>query len=174
MTPSKRLQSVRIRNFKAIVDSKTVKLGALTAFIGNNGAGKSSLIEALETYQSIVRDGLDVAMQRWLGIEHARHKGQEARERRGAFVNPISFEISIGASQRKVRRIQLQANNDTAANRMLIAQELISFPDGTLLEFDHGDTSPYGGARSALSAPMKDTGLIRAAYTCSSRRSATP
>ena len=59
-----KLQAVRIRNFKAIVDSKTVKLGPLTAFIGNNGSGKSSLIEALETYQSIVRDGLDTAMQR--------------------------------------------------------------------------------------------------------------
>lgn len=43
-----RLQSVHIRNFKAIVDSKAVKLGPLTAFIGNNGAGKSSLIKALK------------------------------------------------------------------------------------------------------------------------------
>ena len=57
-----RLQSVRVRNFKAIVDSKTVKLGPLTALIGNNGTGKSSLIEALETYQSILRDGLDIAI----------------------------------------------------------------------------------------------------------------
>jgi predicted ATPase len=147
---------VRIRNFKAIVDSKLVKLGALTAFIGNNGAGKSSLIEALETYQSIVRDGLDFAMQRWLGIEHARHKGQEAKERRGEFVNPISFELAIGSSPRKVRRIELEANNDTAANCMFIAQERVSFPDGTWMEYDHGNISPYGGGRSALSAPMKD------------------
>lgn len=57
-----RPQSVRVRNFKAIVDSKTVKLGPLTALIGNNGTGKSSLIEALETYQIIVRDGLDIAI----------------------------------------------------------------------------------------------------------------
>lgn len=157
MKPAKRLQSVRIRNFKAIVDSKVIKLGALTAFIGNNGAGKSSLIEALETYQTIVRDGLDIAMQRWLGIEHARHKGQEAKERRGEFVNPIGFELAIGTSPRKVRRIELEANNDQAANRMFIAKERISSPDGTWLEHDHeGTIQPYGGSRSILSAPNKD------------------
>lgn len=157
MTPSKRLQSVRIRNFKAIVDSKTVKLGALTAFIGNNGAGKSSLIEALETYQSIVRDGLDVAMQRWLGIEHARHKGQEAKERRGELVNPISFELAIGTSPRKVRRVELDANNDPAANRMFIAQERISSLDGTWLERNKiGAMQSYGEGRSIISAPMPD------------------
>ena len=58
------LQSVRIRNFKAIVDSRMLALGPLTAFIGHNGNGKSSLIEALETYKAIVVDGLDMAMQR--------------------------------------------------------------------------------------------------------------
>ena len=61
------LQSLRIRNFKAVVDSKTVKLGPLTAFIGNNGAGKSSLIEALETYQAIVLG--------WAGHGHAALAG---------------------------------------------------------------------------------------------------
>jgi len=152
-----RLQSVRIRNFKAIVDSKVVRLGALTAFIGNNGAGKSSLIEALETYQTIVRDGLDIAMQRWLGIEHARHKGQEAKERRGELVNPISFELAIGTSPRKVRRVELAANNDPAANRMFIAQERISLLDGTWLERDKiGAMQTYGPGRSLLSAPMPD------------------
>ncbi len=156
MTPPKRLQSVRVRNFKAIVDSKVVKLGALTAFIGNNGAGKSSLIEALETYQSIVRDGLDIAMQRWLGIEHARHKGQEARERRGELVNPISFVFTIGTSPRKVRRIELEANNDPAVNRMFIAQERISYPDGTWLDRNVGAVSAYSPGRSMLSAPMSD------------------
>ncbi len=44
-----KLQSLRVRNFKAIVDSKTLKLGPLTVFIGNNGSGKSSLVEALES-----------------------------------------------------------------------------------------------------------------------------
>jgi len=152
-----KLHSVRIRNFKAIVDSKVVKLGPLTAFIGNNGVGKSSLIEALETYQAIVRDGLDAAMQRWLGIEHARHKGQEASERVGVAVNPISFQLALGESVRKARRIELATNNDPAGNRMFIADERISSPDGTWLERDQiGARQTYGSGRSILSAALPD------------------
>lgn len=150
-----RLQSMRVRNFKAIVDSKTVKLGSLTAFIGNNGAGKSSLIEALETYQSIVLDGLDLAMQRWLGIEHIRHKGQEVKERLGKSVNPISFELAIGDSARKVRRMELSVNNDPAANRMFIATERISRIDGSWIEREQmGAIETYGTGRSILAGAM--------------------
>lgn len=155
-----RLQSLRVRNFKAIVDSKTVKLGALTAFIGNNGAGKSSLIEALETYQGIVRDGLDIAMQRWLGIEHVRHKAQEAKERMGEAVNPISFELALGDSPRKVRRVALTVNNDPAANRMFIASERISRTDGTWMERDPmGAMQSYGAGRSILTTSVDEVAV---------------
>lgn len=148
------LQSLRIRNFKAVVDSKTVKLGPLTAFIGNNGAGKSSLIEALETYQAIVRDGLDLAMQRWLGIEHVRHKAQEAKERMGQLVNPISFELALGESPRKVRRLAMTVNNDPAANRMFIASERVTDLTGDFAERDEvGALMSYGAGRSMLAAP---------------------
>lgn len=158
MTQTMRLQSVKICNFKAIIDSKVVKLGPLTAFIGNNGVGKSSLIEGLETYQSIVRDGLDTAMQRWLGIEHARHKGQEAKEKNGKPVKPIAFKLAIGTSPRKVRRIELEANNDVPANRMFISKERIAQPNITFLDRNMiGADQSYGPGRSMLSAPLSDS-----------------
>ncbi len=150
-----RLQSVRVRNFKAIVDSKSIKLGALTVFIGNNGSGKSSLIEALETYQAIVNYGLDVAMQRWMGIEHVRHKSLEAKERAGLAVNPIAFELAIGDSPRKVSRLVLEANNDPAENRMFISKEYIDYVDGTFTDRDStAAMQTYGVGRSLLSAPL--------------------
>ena len=126
-----RLESLRIRNFKAIIDSRTVALGPLTAFIGHNGSGKSSLIEALETYQAIVVDGLDAAMQRWLGIEHVRHKSLEAKERAGKPVNPMAFDLRIGTAARNATRVAMDVNNDIAANQMFIAREFIATPDGT-------------------------------------------
>ncbi|RYZ76150.1 MAG: chromosome segregation protein SMC, partial [Proteobacteria bacterium] len=63
------LQTFRLRNFKAVRDSGVVKFTPLTVFIGNNGCGKSSLIEGLETFQSIVTEGIDEAMNRWRGFE---------------------------------------------------------------------------------------------------------
>ena len=47
-----------------------MKFGPLTVFIGNNGAGKSSLIEGLGTFRDVVLDGLDAAMNRWHGFEY--------------------------------------------------------------------------------------------------------
>ena len=141
MTPDTarlRLEAVRIRNFKAIVDSRPVALGPLTVFIGHNGSGKSSLIEALETYQAIVADGLDAAMQRWLGIEHVRHKGVEAKERAGKSLHPMAFDLRIGISARKATRVTMDVGSDGAANTMFIAKESLKAPDGTV---DEGDES---------------------------------
>jgi predicted ATPase len=68
------LQSIAVRNFKAIVDSRTVSLTPLTVLIGNNGSGKSSLFESLRTYQTFVLKDIDAAMGIWKGIEHIRNK----------------------------------------------------------------------------------------------------
>jgi len=94
------LKSFRVKNFKAIKDSGSVKLTPLTVFIGNNGSGKSSLIESLQTVQDIVDDGLDRAMQNWFGFEHIWHKGSEHKIRqqisnydRLAQTNSMSFEL---------------------------------------------------------------------------------
>ncbi|MCG7854118.1 MAG: AAA family ATPase [Methanosarcinaceae archaeon] len=46
MKPKLHLASFRLKKFKAVQDSKTIKFAPLTAFIGNNGSGKSSIIES--------------------------------------------------------------------------------------------------------------------------------
>ena len=152
-----KLQSVRVRNFKAIVDSRVVKLGGLTAFIGNNGAGKSSLIEGLETYQAIVRDGLDVAMQRWLGMEHVRHKRQTGLVRDGVRANPIGFDLRLGDSPRKSARLTMELNQEASGDHIGVAVEQVIDVDGTATERDQvGAASSYGYGRSMLSAPLPE------------------
>src|SRR2546423_1633107 len=85
------IKSVEIKNFKAIEKVK-VKLTPLTAFIGYNGTGKSSMLEALETFQSIVANGLDKAMQPWKLFEHVHYKGR--KKQRWFSKNDISFKYS--------------------------------------------------------------------------------
>lgn len=132
-TSPARLQSARIRNFKAIIDSGMVKFGPLTAFVGNNGSGKSSLIEALETWQHIVLYGLDAAMHRWRGIEHVRHKALEAKERAGKPLNPMLFQADIGPSPRKASRLETEVNNTPNGDRMGIVAERLRLPGGRKL-----------------------------------------
>jgi hypothetical protein len=48
------LRSFRLKNFKAVRDRGVIRFTPLTVFIGNNGSGKSSIIEGLETSQTIV------------------------------------------------------------------------------------------------------------------------
>jgi AAA15 family ATPase/GTPase len=68
------LKTFRLKNFKAVRDSGEIAFTPLTVFIGNNGSGKSSIIEGLQTYQKIVTDGLDEAMNMWRGFEHIRNR----------------------------------------------------------------------------------------------------
>ncbi len=78
------LKSLWFRNFKAIRDSKSLKLSPLTVLIGNNGSGKSSVLEGLETVQRCVEENIDAALQMWRGIEHVRNKARKGRVKPGA------------------------------------------------------------------------------------------
>jgi predicted ATPase len=68
------IKSLRLKNFKAIRDTGVIEFSPFTVLIGNNGSGKSSLIEGLETFQMIAEHGLDEAMKRWRGIENIRNR----------------------------------------------------------------------------------------------------
>jgi predicted ATPase len=67
------IKSVRIRNFKAIRDSKTIRFSDLAVFIGNNGSGKSSVFEALQFLQTAFRSGLDKAFEPFGDLDNIRH-----------------------------------------------------------------------------------------------------
>lgn len=97
MADATMLKSFRLKNFKAIRDSEKVELTPLTVLIGDNGSGKSSLVEGLQTYHRIADDGLDKAMQMWRGFEYVHnpplHYGGLTKEDSQEFT-PIEFELS--------------------------------------------------------------------------------
>ncbi len=100
MKPTKLpLQALRLSNFKAVRDSGSIQFTPLTVFIGNNGSGKSSILEALEALQTMVISGLDEAMRPWHGFEHIWNKAVDHEKKEGqtglhSLSNPMVFEVS--------------------------------------------------------------------------------
>lgn len=123
------LKSLRLKHFKAVRDSGVIKLTPLTVFIGNNGSGKSSITESLETLQAIVDQGLDRAMQPWRGFEHIWHQGAPHKLRhigkgRSSHTNPMSFSLS-GRMKLGAFRASMDINVGPGSNELFIQRERI-------------------------------------------------
>jgi predicted ATPase len=93
------LRRIKIENFKAIQNSGSIKLTPLTVFIGNNGSGKSSIIEGLLTYQMIIQQGLDDAINYWRGFDYIRNRAvphtlSTKSVDRPHEINPVSLKLS--------------------------------------------------------------------------------
>ncbi|HSN98719.1 MAG TPA: AAA family ATPase [Candidatus Nanopelagicales bacterium] len=73
------ITSLRVRNFKAVEDTGILRPEGLTVFIGDNGTGKSSVLEALRFVADLAREPLDRALDPFGGYEHVRWKGGKKR-----------------------------------------------------------------------------------------------
>lgn len=123
------LKSFRLKNFKAVKDSGTIKFSPLTVFIGNNGSGKSSVVEGLETLQTIATYNLDKGMNQWRGFEHIHHKGvlqalRHTKEGRLCYTNPISFELQAYENSAMYSSL-LEISSEPNGNRIFISQEIL-------------------------------------------------
>lgn len=93
------IKSLEVKNFKAIEKAK-IKLTPLTAFIGYNGTGKSSMLEALETYKIIVTEGLNAGILPFKGFEHIYYKGEKKEKwyEKGGIkfkYSPLEFKLDL-------------------------------------------------------------------------------
>jgi predicted ATPase len=125
------IRSVAIENFKAVHRSGTVKLTPLTVFIGNNGSGKSSLIDALETYRTIVLEGLDAGMNRWHGIEYIQNKRATRRRKNTPAANAVSenhLALRLkGLWHMGTFDVRLEAGREVNGNKIWIEGEQLNF-----------------------------------------------
>lgn len=134
------LFSFRLKNFKAVQDSKTIKFAPLTAFIGNNGSGKSSIVEGLETLQSLALHGIDAAMQPWHGIEYIWNQAKEHKpriiENREQLSNPMTFGFHALLDRNLPHkiRVHLEISADSNFDKVLIQKYKTSYRAGKLAE----------------------------------------
>lgn len=131
------LEKFRLRHFKAVRDSGEVRFTPLTVFIGNNGSGKSSLIEGLETLQNLALHGPDEAFLPWGGFEHVwnsavSHQVEEDQIGQRAPANPMRFEAS-GATEQMFFVGSLEVSTDNAGNRVFIMNRDAKIPGPSAL-----------------------------------------
>ena len=127
------IKNIEVKNFKAIERAK-VKLTPLTAFIGYNGTGKSSLLEALETFQVIVADGLEKSMNRWRKFEHIHYKGKKKQRKfdnAGAdyLYAPMEFIFNAVIDKQKTRFSS--AIGQDQAKHIYFLEETVKLPNNS-------------------------------------------
>lgn len=133
------LRAIGVENFKAIRKSGMVRLAPLTVFIGNNGSGKSSLIEAARTYQRLMLEGVDAAFADVLGFEHVRNKWlltEHKLAKRSAAIwlrVKAKFDGALGDYDATVG-----VDAEPSGNRVFIAEEAIELRGS--LYFDRNAT----------------------------------
>lgn len=146
------LKSFRLKNFKAIRDSGDVKFTPLTVLIGDNGSGKSSLVEGLRTLQHICFQDLDKAMRYWRGFENIINP--PIKRLNGATQPPQSIdgiEFSLeGEMEAKPFCLTVKINLSPENNTIFIESEKLEVNGGIIFQrHKNGDLCNEAGKKIA-------------------------
>lgn len=117
-----RIRTIRIRNFRSLKDVALEDLGPLAILIGENGAGKTALLEALELFFSGFTASLSSTLEGttdWLWFDRDLH-------------TPISFELEIELSDNDADRIFPESTDKSGrpASSLTIRRTLTSGKSG--------------------------------------------
>lgn len=72
-----RVESLRVRNFRALKDLELRDLAPLTAFVGPNGSGKSTVFDVFAFLHDAFTTSLRAAVERRFGMRELRTRGEE-------------------------------------------------------------------------------------------------
>lgn len=101
------LTKFKVENFKSI-HSLELELGRVNVFIGENGSGKSNVLEAVALASAAAADRLDHEFLAPRGIRVTAPELMRSGFDRGAATNPIDLVVEIDG----VRRVDIQVQND--------------------------------------------------------------
>lgn len=125
------IQKVYIENFKAIHKAADLPLQPFTVFIGNNGTGKSSVIEAMKLLQDAVVLGLEEAINKWGDLEKIRNYNASLSEHQitdkgfKKKFEPITLFVSAMVNSKEYEYQLLINNNITDDFYVVEHEELI-------------------------------------------------
>ena len=99
-----KLNLIRIKNFKSIVDISLKDISNFSIFAGANGAGKSNIFEAIEFFKTVLEIGAVSAIKKFGGFDNIRSK-KIIKDNARKFL----FEIDIELSKRYYYKMELMS-----------------------------------------------------------------
>jgi len=104
------LKSIRIQNFKSIIDVNITIVSSFSVFAGANGSGKSNFFEALEFIRDIIKNGTVEATKKHNGYENIHsHKSRNVNTKQ--FI--ATLEIDLNGDIYKYRMEVKELNKNT-------------------------------------------------------------
>ncbi|MDA7987552.1 MAG: AAA family ATPase [Alphaproteobacteria bacterium] len=82
-----KIESIKIKNFRALYDVELRNVPPLAVFVGENGSGKSTLFRVFRFLKNALKDNVTIAVQHEGGYKEMATRGRAAE--------PISFEIKF-------------------------------------------------------------------------------
>jgi predicted ATPase len=123
-----RIQTIRIKNFKALQDIHLTNLPGFCVFVGRNGSGKTTLFRVFAFLKKALDTNIRIALQQ----EGGRFGFQEVVTR-GHGEENIEIEIQFRLGILGVNRLvtyELQIGYDTATARPIIRREILRYKRG--------------------------------------------
>lgn len=89
----RRIESIKVRNYRSLADVE-VHLEDLTVLVGENGSGKSNLVDVLRFVRDALTKGLDAAVNERGGIRQLLYTGANSNEIEIALVMAIDGQTA--------------------------------------------------------------------------------
>jgi predicted ATPase len=140
------IKQISINHYKAINECKNLDIQPFSAFIGNNGSGKSSIIEALRTLHIAITNNLEAAFEMWGGLDKIRNYNakQEANTNTVfGFVQkhkPIIIELKVELKN-KIFDYFVQININQTGDYYVVEKEKLDCNGKNILEAEIVDNN---------------------------------
>jgi predicted ATPase len=133
-----KLESLKLRNFKAFKDAEIKDIPRLAVFVGANGVGKSTIFSVFGFLKHALDENINVALTRLGGSRGFK----EVRSRNST--GPIEIELKFRSSENSPLYTYVLAI-DEEANTPFVAQEILRYRRGSkgqpwhFLDFRRGE-----------------------------------
>ena len=117
-----KIETIRLKNFKAFKELELTDLPSLCVFIGANGTGKSTLFDVFGFLRDALSENVKSALQKRGGFSEVRSRGTE-----GYIEIELQFRIEIAKKNRLVTyHLEIGEEN----NRIFIESEYLRYKRG--------------------------------------------